>query len=263
MSSGAMQKKNPATTTATGTVTKLGVGNKPDVTGTSLLGSIVPNSALVGADIKNNYSYEKDIKPNNAYGNNNGGNTGAGGVSGGGGGTKNKAGVSVSVGSSSPSLNLSGSSATTTAPVQPVPDTTVQDAYRAQMDAANERLKQAYDFQQAQMQQAKDDAFREAYIKQQMVERAYPEQLAAAGIRGGAAQGVIARNNADYAKQRTSIYNNYLNNLANAGQTYQQGVLGNNEDYLRSMAAYQQALKQMELQHQYDKELAVLRASLG
>lgn len=262
MSSGAMQKKNPATTTATGTVTKPGVGNKPDVTGTALLGSIVPNSALVGADIKGNYSYDKDIKPNNAYGNNNGGNTGAGGVSGGGG-TKNKAGVSVSVGSSSPSLNLSGSSATTTAPVEPVPDTTVQDAYRAQMDAANERLKQAYDFQQAQMQQAKDDAFREAYIKQQMVERAYPEQLAAAGIRGGAAQGVIARNNADYAKQRTFIYNNYLNNLANAGQTYQQGVLGNNEDYLRSMAAYQQALKQMELQHQYDKELAVLRASLG
>lgn len=260
MSSGAMQKKNPATTTATGTVTKPGVGNKPDVTGTSLLGSIVPNSALVGADIKGNfsdYSYDKygykenPDPPVNDYGGN------------GGGGTKNKSGVSVSVGSSSPSLNLSGSSATTTEPVQPVPDTTVQDAYRAQMDAANERLKQAYDFQQAQMQQAKDDAFREAYIKQQMVERAYPEQLAAAGIRGGAAQGVIARNNADYAKQRTSIYNNYLNNLANAGQTYQQGVLGNNEDYLRSMAAYQQALKQMELQHQYDKELAVLRASLG
>ena len=183
-------------------------------------------------------------------------------ANGNGGGTKNKAGVSVSVGSSSPSLNLSGSSSTT-APAQPVPDTTVQDAYQAQLTAANDRLKQAYEFQQAQYQRAKDDAFREAYIKQQMVERAYPEQLAAAGIRGGAGVGVIARNNADYAKQRTSIYNNYLNNLATAGQNYQQGVLGNNEDFLRSMAAYQQALKQMELQHQYDKELAILRASLG
>ncbi len=183
-------------------------------------------------------------------------------ANGGGGGTKNKSGVSVRVGSSSPSLNLLGSSSTTTS-TQPVPDTTVQDAYQAQLTAANDRLKQAYEFQQAQYQKAKDDAFREAYIKQQMVERAYPEQLAAAGIRGGAGVGVIARNNADYAKQRTSIYNNYLNNLANAGQNYQQGVLGNNEDYLRSMAAYQQALKQMELQHQYDKELAILRASLG
>ena len=96
-----------------------------------------------------------------------------------------------------------------------------------------------------------------------MVERAYPEQLAAAGIRGGAAQGVIARNNADYAKQRTAIHNNYLGGLAQAGQTYQQGVLGANEDYLRSMAAYEQALKQMAIQHQYDKELAMLKASLG
>lgn len=215
--------------------------------------------------ITHGYSHAGDEKyiGKDLGGGDNGGNGGDNDGNGGdnGGGTKNKLGVSVSVGSSSPSLNLSGSSSTT--PAQPVPDTTVQDAYQAQLTAANDRLKQAYEFQQAQYQRAKDDAFREAYIKQQMVERAYPEQLAAAGIRGGAGVGVIARNNADYAKQRTSIYNNYLNNLANAGQTYQQGVLGNNEDYLRSMAAYQQALKQMELQHQYDKELAILRASLG
>jgi hypothetical protein len=149
-------------------------------------------------------------------------------------------------------------------PVTPAePDTSIEDAYTARMNAANERLKQAYEFQQAQLQRAKDDAFREAYIKQQMVERGYPEQLAAAGIRGGAAQGLIARNNADYAKQRTGVYNNYLNNLATAGQTYQQGLMQNNEDFLASMAAYQQALKQMELQHEYNKELAMLKASLG
>lgn len=232
-----------------------GVG-KPDISGGAVLGNVIPNNVLAGQDIKGNF---EDYNYNDYK---NGANDDDGGGNGGTGGKKNSAGVSVTVGSSRPSLNLSGSSATTT-PAETVPDTTIQDAYQAQMTAANDRLKQAYEFQQAQYQKAKDDAFREAYIKQQMVERAYPEQLAAAGIRGGAGVGVIARNNADYAKQRTSIYNNYLNNLATAGQTYQQGVLGNNEDYLRSMAAYQQALKQMELQHQYDKELAILRASLG
>lgn len=233
-----------------------GVG-KPDISGGAVLGNIIPNSALVGADIKNDYSYERDIAPNNTYGKGDSGDSGAGGGSVSGSGVKK---VTVSSGGGgrggiSSSLNET--------PVQTVPDTTVQDAYKAQMDAANERLKQAYEFQQAQLQNAKDDAFREAYIKQQMVERAYPEQLAAAGIRGGAAQGVIARNNADYAKQRTAIHNNYLGGLAQAGQTYQQGVLGANEDYLRSMAAYEQALKQMAIQHQYDKELAMLKASLG
>ena len=113
------------------------------------------------------------------------------------------------------------------------------------MEAANERLKQAYEYQQGLLGKEKDNAMREAYIKQQMVQRGYPEQLAAAGIRGGAAQGLIARNNADYANQRTSVYNNYLNGVANAGQTYQQGVLQNNQDYLATMAAYQQKLDEM------------------
>lgn len=131
------------------------------------------------------------------------------------------------------------------------------------MEAANERLKQAYEFQQSQLQKAQNDAFREAYIKQQMVQRAYPEQLAAAGINGGAAQGVLARNNADYAKQRTSVWNNYLNGMNQAGQSLQQGILTNNENFLAQMAAYHQAQEQMKQQHEYDKEIARLRASLG
>lgn len=122
------------------------------------------------------------------------------------------------------------------------PDTTVEDSYKASMDAANDRLKQAYDYQQTQLSKAKDDALREAWIKQQMVERGYPEQLAAAGINGGAAQGLLARNNADYANQRSNIQGNYLNNLGEAGQTYQQGILQNNADYLANMAAYRQQL---------------------
>lgn len=139
-------------------------------------------------------------------------------------------------------------SATTTPTVTPtpiVPDTTVQDSYKAAMEAANERLKQAYEFQQGQLASARDNALREAYIKQQMVERRYPEQLAMAGVNGGAAQGLLARNNADYANQRTAIHGNYLNNLATAGQTLQQGILQNNENFLNTMAAHQQSLDEM------------------
>ena len=113
------------------------------------------------------------------------------------------------------------------------------------MEAANDRLKQAYEYQQGLLATAKDNALREAYIKQQMVERGYPEQLSAAGINGGAAQGLIARNNADYAKQRTAVQGNYMNKLGEAGQAYQQGVLQNNQNFLENMAAYRQQLDEM------------------
>jgi hypothetical protein len=113
------------------------------------------------------------------------------------------------------------------------------------MDAANERLKQAYEYQQGLIANAKDNALREAYIKQQMVERGYPEQLSRAGINGGAGAALIARNNADYANLRSAANNNYLTGLAEAGQNYQQGVLQNNADYLATMAAYQQSLDEM------------------
>jgi hypothetical protein len=171
------------------------------------------------------------------------GDGGDGSGSGGGSGNK-KSSVTATFGSGS----YSGFPITSTpvAPSTPIePDTTVQDSYKAAMEAANERLKQAYEYQQGQLASARDNALREAYIKQQMVERGYPEQLSAAGINGGAAQGLIARNNADYAKQRTNIQGNFLNNLGAAGQTYQQGILQNNENFLRTMAEYQQSLDEM------------------
>ena len=153
--------------------------------------------------------------------------------------------------------------ATQTAPATETTVGTVQQNYQNLMNAANDRLKQAYEYQQNQLTTAKDNALREAWVKQQMVERGYPEQLSAAGINGGAAQAVLARNNADYAKQRTSIYNNYLNNLANAGQTYQQGIYGSNENFLANMAAYQQALEEMKKNYEYDEALMRLSASLN
>ena len=139
----------------------------------------------------------------------------------------------------------SGAPIPTVTPTPIEPDTTVHDNYKAAMEAANDRLKQAYEYQQSQLGAARDNALREAYIKQQMVERRYPEQLSAAGINGGAAQGLLARNNADYANQRTAIHGDYLNNLGAAGQTYQQGIMKNNEDFLNTMAAYQQSLDEM------------------
>jgi hypothetical protein len=153
--------------------------------------------------------------------------------------------------------------AASTAPATGTTVGTVQQNYQNLMNAANDRLKQAYEYQQNQLTTAKDNALREAWVKQQMVERGYPEQLSAAGINGGAAQAVLARNNADYAKQRTSIYNNYLNNLANAGQTYQQGIYGSNENFLANMAAYQQALEEMKKNYEYDEALMRLSASLN
>lgn len=224
------------------------------MTGTNLPGSTVPNNVLVGADIKNGYDYETDIKPNNKLPSmnppsknppinnipSNSGNKGSG------------SGVKVNLGSGGNKKDfleflsgIFGNQNQITPPVGIVPNTTVEDSYKAAMEAANERLKQAYEYQQGLLSKAKDDALREAYIKQQMVERGYPEQLSAAGINGGAAQALLARNNADYARQRGSIQGNYMNNLGEAGQAYQQGILQNNQNFLESMAAYRQQLDEM------------------
>ena len=197
---------------------------------------------MAGADIKNDYNYETDIKPNNnPSSNNQPSNSGNKGSSSGSGGKKSYGSLASLLGG----LWGQTQQPETTPPVEIATDTTVEDSYKASMEAANERLKQAYEYQQGLLSKAKDDALREAYIKQQMVERGYPEQLSAAGINGGAAQALLARNNADYAKQRGSIQGNYMNNLGEAGQNYQQGVLQNNQNFLESMAAYRQGLDEM------------------
>lgn len=159
--------------------------------------------------------------------------------------------------------STNGGTAAAAPTVAAEPKKTVADYYQEAMNATNDRLKQAYEYQQDQLRKTQDDAFREAYIKQQMVERGYPEQFSAAGINGGAAQGVLARNNADYANQRTSIYNNLMQGLSDLGQNYQQGIMQSNENYLANMAAYQQALDQMEKEFEYNKQLAAFKASLG
>ena len=179
-----------------------------------------------------------------------------------GGGNKNpsSSGSRVTVSSGGRFSTGTAETAPVTTPAEP--EKTVADYYQEAMNATNDRLKQAYEYQQEQLRKAQNDAFREAYIKQQMVERGYPEQLAAAGINGGAAQGVLARNNADYANQRTSIYNNLMQGLSDLGQNYQQGIMQSNENYLANMAAYQQALDQMEKEFEYNKQLAAFKASL-
>ena len=199
---------------------------------------------MAGADIKNDYNYETDIEPNNNPPANSGSGTGTG--SGSGKGTGTGSGKTIGQGYGFyPFWGNQTPTTPTTPPAEIVPDTTVEDSYKAAMEAANERLKQAYEYQQGLLSKAKDNAMREAYIKQQMVERGYPEQLAAAGINGGAAEAVIARNNADYANQRTAVQGNYMNNLGEAGQAYQQGVLQNNQNFLENMAAYRQQLDEM------------------
>ena len=78
--------------------------------------------------------------------NNNGGNDGGDGGSGGAGGAGGSGGSGSGSGVKKVTVSSGGggrggiSSSLNETPVQTVPDTTVQDAYKAQMDAANERL---------------------------------------------------------------------------------------------------------------------------
>ena len=68
---------------------------------------------------------------------------------------------------------------------------------------------QAYAAQQSALQTQREDALRQAYISQQQMLNQLPEQLAAVGINGGAAESSLIRLNRAYGSQRADIGKQY------------------------------------------------------
>lgn len=72
-----------------------------------------------------------------------------------------------------------------------------------------------YTAQQAALEQQREKELRQAYVRQQQALAQLPEQLAAAGINGGAAESSLVRLNRAYGSQRADIDREY-------GQAYRE-----------------------------------------
>lgn len=245
---GQEDKKNPVKypTTSTG-------AQGSTVTGTNVFGGAIPNG--VGALVSQKPATEppaetpKPEQPKNPGGGT-GGNTAAGtNVSSSG----NKTVSWGSSGNRRPIMgNYFGNNVQQEAPE--IINESEKEAETALADLKNsyaQRLRDDYDYSANMLRQERDNALRENWILQQQAEAALPEQMAAAGINGGASETTLADLRARYEGNRNDIRGNYMDEVgklsqqnaaaqAEAQQNYNEQWL----EYLLSLArAEEQKLK--------------------
>ncbi|MBQ5897838.1 MAG: hypothetical protein IIW81_05175 [Oscillospiraceae bacterium] len=219
------------------------------VTGTNVFGGAIPNS--VGALKSQKPATEPPAEtPKPEQPKNPGGNTGAGSST-----SSNSSNRTLVWGSGTrrPILgNYFGNIGQQEAPE--IINESEKKAETALADLKNsyaQRLRDDYDYSANMLRQERDNALRENWILQQQAEAALPEQMAAAGINGGASETTLADLRARYEGNRNDIRGNYMDEVgklsqqnaaaqAEAQQNYNEKWL----EYLLSLArAEEQQLK--------------------
>lgn len=105
----------------------------------------------------------------------------------------------------------------------------------------------------------RDAALRENWILQQQAQAALPEQMAAAGINGGATETSLANLRAMYQGNRNDIQSGYMDNLGELAREQQDKAFEAEKSYNERWMEYLMGLAEAEKQHEYNKELARIR----
>lgn len=79
------------------------------------------------------------------------------------------------------------------------------------------KVKEEYDLAAEKLRRERDDALRESWVAQQRARAALPEQLAAAGINGGASETVLSELSAGYQGERNDIRREHEKNIGELG----------------------------------------------
>ncbi len=112
----------------------------------------------------------------------------------------------------------------------------LEAGYQARQEGrrqAQERKAQVLDRQMELLEQEREDAGRDAYIRQQQQLTALPEQLSAYGINGGGAETSLLKINTEYNKAREQIRSAFAQS---AGEVHQQRLDAESE-YAAGLAA--------------------------
>ena len=213
-------------------------GKQGSVTGTNVFGSAVPNAVGIkgGTPANPNAGEPKNDPPVAGTG-----------------GKKDTDVILVSgTGSQNWSSPTGNSTATGANPIQ----TAEQKAETSIADLMNRysaQLREDYNYSANKMREERDDALRENYILQQQARAALPEQMAAAGINGGARETTIADLMARYQGNRNDIQKEYMQGLGDLTQEHQNKQVENAKSYNDRWLEYLLSLAEMEKQKQYGK----------
>lgn len=110
-------------------------------------------------------------------------------------------------------------------------------------DRYSAQLREQYNYNAEKLREERDAALRENWILQQQAKAALPEQMAAAGINGGAGETSLANLIAQYQNQRNDIRGDYADSLGELGRENAAAAAQNQQslndrwlDYLLSLA---------------------------
>lgn len=193
------------------------------------VGGNVPNNVLAGKDIPNKVT--PPVTPT-------------------GGSTEGKKDTDVILVSGNGTHSYSGTSSGY--PVQ----TAEQKAETSLSDLMNRysaELREDYNYSANKMKEERDAALRENYILQQQAKAALPEQMAAAGINGGARETSLADLIARYQGNRNDIQKEYMSSLGDLAQEHQNKQTENAKSYNDRWLEYLLSLAEMENQKKYGR----------
>ena len=123
----------------------------------------------------------------------------------------------------------------------------------------SEMLRQQHDYAANKLRKERDDALRENWVLQQQAEAALPEQLAAAGINGGASETTLANLIARYQGNRNDIRNGYMENLGDLAMKHSMQQAESERAYNEQWLDYLLSLAKMEDEYEKKKELAAMQ----
>ena len=117
------------------------------------------------------------------------------------------------------------------------------------------QLKTQYEFSAKKLKDERDSALRENWILQQQAEAALPEQMAAAGINGGASETTLANLRARYQGDRNDIQKGFSDDLGELAFEHGRQQAENENSYNEKWLEYLLSLAEMEKRYEYEKNL--------
>ena len=195
------------------------------------VGGNVPNNVLAGKDIPNKST--TPVTPT-------GGNTGG------------KKDTDVILVSGNGTHSYGGTSSTGANPVQTA-EQKAETSLSNLMNRYSAELREDYNYSANKMKEERDAALRENYILQQQAKAALPEQMAAAGINGGARETSLADLIARYQGNRNDIQKEYMSSLGDLAQEHQNKQAENAKSYNDRWLEYLLSLAEMENQKKYGR----------
>lgn len=115
----------------------------------------------------------------------------------------------------------------------------------------SEKVREQYESEAQKLREERDAALRENWILQQRAKAALPEQLAAAGLNGGAAETGIANLLAQYQGNRNDIRNEYMDSLGEIGSESGKRILENEKDFNKEWLEYLLGLAKREAENNF------------